>query len=461
MTQSRQLPALEPSRGLVARGSLPVDGASLAFFRIALGATLFVAALRYFWNDWVDALFHAPTFFFTYSGFEWVTPWPRPFMHVHFALMALAGLCISAGAFYRVATASYLVLFTYAHLIDKALYLNHYYLASLVLLLMCFFPLHAAFSVDAWRARRSGRAPPPAPCAYMLWSLRAQFGLVYFFGGVAKLGADWLVEGQPLRMWLSASGELPIIGSLLREPATAHVFAWAGLLFDLLVPFSLSSARSRRWAFGVVLVFHASTALLFPIGIFPWVMTVAATLFFAPDWPRYWMAKLRSKTSQVRPTLQAADAGRWAAARAALVVWFAVQVALPLRTLWGPPDLHWHESGFRFGWRVMVMEKTAVARFEVQVRGTRPRTLWVEPKDLLTPLQARQMSTQPDMLVQFARHLARREAERTGAAVSVRAHVLASLNGGPALPLLDPRADLAAPPLRPAHDYVLPRPRRR
>ena len=220
-------------RRLLERAYTPLDGSSLAAFRVALGFSLLVAVLRCSWNGWIDSLFHAPTFFFTYEGFEWVVPWPRPFMHVHFVLMGLAAICIAIGAFYRFSTATYLVLFTYAHLIDKTYYLNHYYLVTLLLALLCFVPAHAAFSVDAWRAKRLGREAPRAPPAYALWALKAQFGLVYFFGGVAKLGADWLLEGQPLRMWLSASGELPLIGHFLREPATAYIFAWGGLVFDL------------------------------------------------------------------------------------------------------------------------------------------------------------------------------------------------------------------------------------
>jgi hypothetical protein len=442
-----------------ARAYAPVDGASLAFFRVVIGSILLVAVLRYFWNDWVDALFYARGYSFSYEGLEWIMPWPRPFMHVHLGVMAAAALCIALGAYYRVATAIYLVLFTYAHLIDKANYLNHYYLVSLLLCLMLFLPLHSVASVDAWRRRRGGREPIKAPAEYALWTLRAQFGLVYFFGGVAKLGADWLFDAQPLRMWLNASGEIPLIGNLLREPAMAYVFAWGGLVFDLGIAFALCFPRVRRWAFCAVALFHALTATLFPIGIFPWVMTLGATLFFAPGWPRTLVQKLLRRRGPPAPHEPLRQVPRIPVVLGCLGAWFTVQLAAPLRALFGPPDLHWHESNIRFGWRVMVMEKTAVARFELAELGGAKRRWQVDPSTLLTAFQVRQMSTQPDMLVQFARHLARRHVEKTGVAVSVRAHVFASLNGRPALLLLDPDADLAATPHRPALAYVRPRAR--
>ena len=262
-------------------------------------------------------------------------------------------------------------------------------------------------------------------------------------------------------MWLSASGELPLIGHFLGEPATAYLFAWGGLVFDLLIAFAVCVPRIRAWAFGLAVLFHAMTAWLFPIGLFPWVMTLGASLFFAPDWPRVLTYRLLLRVGPAplsvaaRPTVQRPIA-LWC-----LAAWFLVQVAMPLRTLLGPADLHWHERGFRFGWRVMVMEKTAVARFELRENGETQGRWSAPPKGPLTPFQVRQMSTQPDMLVQFARHLAQKYQAETGLAVSVLAEVWASLNGRPAEMLLDANADLVARPLRPAHAYVRPRRRPR
>ena len=41
---------------------------------------------------------------------------------------------------------------------------------------------------------------------------------MYVFAGLAKLNADWLLHGLPLRMWLPARSDLAIVGPWLDEP---------------------------------------------------------------------------------------------------------------------------------------------------------------------------------------------------------------------------------------------------
>ena len=53
--------------------------------------------------------------------------------------------------------------------------------------------------------------------------------------GIAKLGSDWLIHAQPLKIWLARHADLPGIGPILDEPWLAHVASWAGAGFDLLV----------------------------------------------------------------------------------------------------------------------------------------------------------------------------------------------------------------------------------
>lgn len=55
------------------------------------------------------------------------------------------------------------------------------------------------------------------------------------------------------------------------------------------------------------------------------------------------------------------------------------------------------------------------------------------------------MSTQPDMIAQYARHVAARYRAAGHPNVSVHADAWASLNGRPVQRLLDPAADLGAP----------------
>ena len=57
--------------------------------------------------------------------------------------------------------------------------------------------------------------------AWTVWLLRFQLGVVYVFGAVAKLNPDWLLHAQPLRIWLGANVDLPLIGAWLEQPWVA------------------------------------------------------------------------------------------------------------------------------------------------------------------------------------------------------------------------------------------------
>ena len=266
-------------------GSRPVSAQSAAAFRIAFGALALAAVVRFAARGWIDDLYVAPEHHFTYAGLWWVRPWPDWGMQAHFALMGLAAAGVALGYRYRLSVAAFFLIFTYAELLDRTTYLNHYYLVSLLSLLMIFMPLHRAWSLDARRRPPAEGATVPA---WVIWTLRAQLGAVYLFAGAAKLNPDWLFHAQPLRIWLSnAAPDAPLIGALLRETWTAYAMSWAGAAFDLAIVGLLLWRRSRLWAYAVLAAFHVLTGLLFPaIGMFPWMMIAFALVFFPPDWPR-------------------------------------------------------------------------------------------------------------------------------------------------------------------------------
>ena len=88
-------------------------------------------------------------------------------------------------------------------------------------------------------------------------------------------------------------------------------------------------------------------------------------------------------------------------------VHFALQVIVPLRAFAYPGHLFWTEQGYRFSWRVMLMEKAGYAVFRVHDPATGRR--WEASNyEHLTPNQEKMMATQPDMILQFAHHLEER-----------------------------------------------------
>lgn len=184
------------------------------------------------------------------------------------------------------------------------------------------------------------------------------------------------------------------------------------MLFDLTIPFWLIWRKSRLPAYLAVIGFHVLTGLLFNIGMFPWIMMACTLVFFE------WRLGAERKTENGK---RKTDYGL---GHAFLLLFFLVQLVLPLRHWLISGDVNWTEQGGRFAWRVMLVEKTGHATFFVQdqISGRE----WVAlPGDYLTDLQEKQMSFQPDMSVQFARFIAAQYEEP----VAVRAEVYVSWNG--------------------------------
>lgn len=163
---------------------------------------------RYFHYGWIKGNWIDPIFHFTYYGFGWIRPWPGDGMYLHWLALGALSILIILGLWYRVSVTLFCLGFTFTFLLEQARYLNHYYLICLISFLMIFIPAHRVVSIDAWRdpAIRSYTAP-----AWALWLLRAQFGIVYFYAGLAELDGDWL-HGKPIRMWLAGHHDYPLIG---------------------------------------------------------------------------------------------------------------------------------------------------------------------------------------------------------------------------------------------------------
>ena len=107
--------------------------------------------------------------------------------------------------------------------------------------------------------------------------------------------------------------------------------------------------------------------------------------------------------------------------------------------------------------------KESEAKFFVTDKTT-GGTQVVDPVSDLNRSQSEEMSSRPDMILQYARHLAAEARLRGATDVEVRAVVKTALNGRAAQLLIDPSVDLAAQPrsLR-AAPWIMPltEPRRR
>ena len=411
---------------------------SLAFFRFAFGLLMSIALTRFIFKGWISDFYEKPAFFFSYYGFSWASPPPQPFLDGIYYLLLLLAILIMLGLFFRPAIVLFFLFFTYTELWDKAVYLNHYYLISLLSFQMAFMPMNAVASLDCLFGSR--RRPARKSGFFCSSLLKMQVGSVYFFGGIAKIGSDWLFLAQPLKIWLSANAHLPLIGGLLAQPLTAYAAAWLAMIFDLSAPFLLYFDRTRPWIYPVVIIFHVFTALLFPIGMFPWFMCVFTLIFFPAGWHRKVMTFL-FPGPRFRPAV--AEKAPAPAAVGSAAIFFLFQLLMPFRAWLYPGNLLWHEQGFRFSWRIMLMEKNGSLEYLVRVKDTGKEFL-VSPSEFLTPRQVYQMSFQPDMILQFAHYLHDFYLRSGTGDTEIRASCYVSLNGKPSQLLIDPQTDLAA-----------------
>lgn len=424
--------------------------APLASFRVLFGAMLLFSSIRFVAKGWVSLLYIQPKFYFSYEGFEFIKPLAGNGMYVVFAIMITAAFCIMTGFFYRIASVLFFVLFTYVELIDKTNYLNHYYFVSIISLMICFLPANKYASLDVKFNITKPVTHIPNWCILII---QLQIGLVYFFAGIAKINPDWLLHAQPLKIWLKSRDYFPAIGFLFDYKITPYLFSWFGMLFDISIFFFLLNKRTRSFAYIAVVVFHLLTGWLFQIGVFPYVMIVATWIFFSAEFHQkilsfFYRTDIKSETHY-----QPKFISFWFIV---ISIHFMIQIILPFRYLAYPNKLFWTEQGYRFSWRVMLMEKNAYTTFIVKDRNG--KIAEVRNRDYLTPQQEKQMSTQPDMILQFAHFLAKEFTQKKGfkdAEVYVESY--AALNGHPSQPFIDNTIDLAKQPVNFApKKWILP-----
>jgi len=448
------LPEPAPSVSMIRRLFLPVCPASLAVFRVSFGVLMVWEVTRYFSRDWIQRYYVTPRFHFTYYGVEWIAPWPGDGMPFHFYALGLLAALIALGFLYRLAAALFFVAFTYVFLLEQARYLNHFYLISLISLLLACVPAHAMWSLDSLRWRSRDRTVP----AWSLWLLRFQVAIPYVYGGIAKLNSDWL-RGEPLRSWLAGRSDLAIIGPWLTSEWVIWLFVYGGLLLDLCVVPLVVWRRTRLLGLGLAASFHLLNSQLFTIGVFPPMMMAATLLFLPADWPLRVRGQLKRHSAAARqdPALVASPLTPGQRAGACLLgLYAAAQLLVPFRHLLYPGNVAWTEEGHRFSWRMKLRDKEAEARF-IATDPSTGQSWSIEVSRYLTGWQYDEMASRPDMILQFAHFAGKELSRQAGQPIEIRVDATASLNGRRDQRLIDPTIDLTTirRSLRPA-DWIVP-----
>jgi uncharacterized membrane protein YphA (DoxX/SURF4 family) len=233
----------------------------------------FVVSRESFPEDYIKPLFH-----FTYPLFDLLglKPLSQPSLWLIFTVLRISAVGIMLGLLTRLCLIVFTSAFGYFFFTESSVYTNHYYLIFLLSFLMCLGHSGSAFSFDSLISKRSRRKQVDY---WEIFLLRFQICVVFFFGALAKLNADWLIHAAPL--YLNLIKNFSFLGYPLHEKWMAVVLSWGGMLTDLGLGVLLAIDRWPRLAFIWLCLFNGMNVFLFGLGIktFPYLMVSSYILF--------------------------------------------------------------------------------------------------------------------------------------------------------------------------------------
>ena len=124
-----------------------------------------------------------------------------------------------------------------------------------------------------------------------------------------------------------------------------------------------------------------------------------------------------------------------------LIIFFTFQLLFPWRYLLYPGELFWTEEGYRFSWRVMLMEKSGYTQFKI-VNTKTGKWFYVDNTDFLTPFQEKQMSFQADFILEYAHFLEEHFVSQGHQHIAIYVENYVALNGRTSRFMVNPKQDL-------------------
>ena len=255
----------------------PVDALPLGIFRFLFGFLLCVEFLVVS-RETFPHYYIEPVYYFTYPLFDLLglKPLSKHFLWLIFYALQISAVGIMLGLFTRLCFIVFTSAFGYFFFMESSPYTNHYYLIFLLSFLMCFGHSGSIFSLDSLINKNSRREQVGY---WELFLLRFQICVVFLFGGLAKLNADWLIHAAPL--YLNLVKHFSFLGCPLQEKWMAVVLSWGGMLSDLGLGILLFINRWHKLTFIWLCLFNGMNIFLFGLGIqtFPYLMISTYILF--------------------------------------------------------------------------------------------------------------------------------------------------------------------------------------
>ena len=425
-----------------------IDNSALIVFRIVFGLLLFFESIGAIVTGWVGRNLIDPKFTFSFIGFEWLQPLPGDWMYVYYALMGFFGLLIMVGYKYRMSMIAFTLMWTATYLMQKSSYNNHYYLLILLSSIMVFQPANTYLSIDAKLKPSIKAISMPRWCSIVFI---LQMFIVYTYACIAKLYPDWL-NTSVIEVILKGKQHYFLIGELLQQKWLHYLITYGGILFDGLIIPLLLFKPTRKWAFIVSLFFHLFNSFVFQVGIFPYLSIAFALFFFEPK-------TIRNIFLKKKPLYEGNEVSipnYKTPFMVVFVLYFVVQIGLPLRHWFFKDDVLWTEEGHRLSWRMMLRSKSGSTTYQV-VEAKSNVLIPINLDDYLTKSQQRTASTKPDVIWQFAQYL-KHDFAKKGMDVKVFVNAYVRINNNKRQRFIDPKVDLGSVEWQPLRhtEWILP-----
>ena len=253
----------------------------LAMVRILISiACLLVTVPRWIHTRELYSQDGAPSPLAVSYGYMDSLPIPQGGMAV--ALMTLLTFCCATaciGWCTRLSLAISAVLYTYLNLLDSLSTMTKYsVITSHVLFLLAFSQCGAVWSVDAWLLRRKrGLAKPRSLANYPKFAawprrlIQILIGVVYLGASATKMHTPAYFSGDQLLNWMmtNVNNSNPIGEWLTLFPQSLVVFAYVGIVWEVLFLFLSWRGSGRLWMLGLGVIFHLMTTATLGLYLFP------------------------------------------------------------------------------------------------------------------------------------------------------------------------------------------------
>ena len=412
-----------------------IDNSALIVFRVFFGLLIFLESVGAIFTGWVKRTLVAPEFTFSFIGFEWLQPLPGNGMYYYFAIMGLFGFLVMIGYKYRWSMLGFAILWAGVYFMQKASYNNHYYLLMVLSFVMVLVPANTYLSVDVLQNPKNKSVKM---YNWQKWLVIGLMTIAYIFGAINKVYADWL-HAIPVQQFMLAKKHYFLIGDILQERWVHYVLSYLGIIFDALIVPALLYKPTRKIAFGLAIFFHLFNSIVFQVGIFPFLSLAFCLFFFDAKTIRNIFLKKKAlyvdNKIELPKNINIIKYG--------VLLFFVIQIALPLRHWFIQDNVLWTEEGHRLSWRMMLRTKSGVISYKVIDKATGKSEI-IDYRKMVSAKQANMLSTKPDVIWQFVQRL-KAQYKKEGKEIEVYAlHSKISVNGKKHQPFVDPKIDLAS-----------------